>query len=97
MEEIKLNEDLKIFVIDGNKLAYKEEEVQKLAEPEVKQTTFWSPEMNKSKLIINGEPADRYKYSFASCCNPVNGDPISFLRRTLGLKFIVLIVPMPHT
>lgn len=87
MEEIKLNEDLKIFVIDGNKLAYKEEEVQKPAEPEVKQTTFWSPEMNKSKLIINGEPADRYKYSFASCCNPVNGDPIfSFLTANSGLK-----------
>lgn len=87
MEDIKLNEDLKEFVVDVNKLAYKEEEVKKPAESEIKETTFWSPEMNKSKLIINGEPADRYKYSFASCCNPVNGDPIfSFLTAASGLK-----------
>ncbi len=87
MEDIKLNEDLKEFVVDVNKLAYKEEEVKKPLESEIKETTFWSPEMNKSKLIINGEPADRYKYSFASCCNPVNGDPIfSFLTAASGLK-----------
>ena len=87
MEDIKLNEDLKEFVVDVNRLAYKEEEVKKPVESEIKETTFWSPEMNKSKLIINGEPADRYKYSLASCCNPVNGDPIfSFLTAASGLK-----------
>jgi len=87
MEDIKLNEDLKEFVVDVNRLAYKEEEVKKPVESEIKETTFWSPEMNTSKLIINGEPADRYKYSFASCCNPVNGDPIfSFLTAASGLK-----------
>ncbi len=41
----------------------------------------------KSSLRINGESADRYEYSLASCCNPVQGDDVfAYLTLTAGLK-----------
>ncbi len=40
-----------------------------------------------TKLYINGEPADQYEYSFASCCNPLPGDDIfGYLTASSGLK-----------
>ncbi|MEO5582018.1 MAG: TGS domain-containing protein, partial [Saprospiraceae bacterium] len=40
-----------------------------------------------NKLYINGEPADQYEYSFASCCGPVPGDEIfGYLTASSGLK-----------
>lgn len=30
----------------------------------------------KADVFINGEPGTYYAYSFATCCNPVQGDPI---------------------
>ncbi len=30
----------------------------------------------KARLMINGEDAERYSYSLATCCNPVQGDDI---------------------
>ncbi len=41
----------------------------------------------KPRLLINGEPAERFDHTFASCCNPVQGDPIfAFLTSNAGLK-----------
>lgn len=31
---------------------------------------------SKADVFINGEPGTYYAYSFATCCNPVQGDPI---------------------
>jgi GTP pyrophosphokinase len=43
--------------------------------------------LDKPKLMINGEPAERFEYSFASCCNPVQGDQIfAYLTANAGLK-----------
>ena len=40
-----------------------------------------------NKLYINGEPAEQYEYSFASCCGPVPGDDIfGYLTASSGLK-----------
>lgn len=40
-----------------------------------------------NKLYINGEPAEQYEYSFASCCGPVPGDEIfGYLTASSGLK-----------
>ncbi|MBL7797433.1 MAG: bifunctional (p)ppGpp synthetase/guanosine-3',5'-bis(diphosphate) 3'-pyrophosphohydrolase [Saprospiraceae bacterium] len=33
-------------------------------------------QVNKADVFINGEPGTYYAYSFATCCNPVQGDPI---------------------
>ncbi|MCC6462097.1 MAG: bifunctional (p)ppGpp synthetase/guanosine-3',5'-bis(diphosphate) 3'-pyrophosphohydrolase [Saprospiraceae bacterium] len=32
--------------------------------------------INKADVFINGEPGNYYVFSFATCCNPVQGDPI---------------------
>ena len=38
-------------------------------------------------MLINGEPAERFNYTFASCCNPVQGDDIfAYLTANAGLK-----------
>ncbi|MCB0634529.1 MAG: RelA/SpoT family protein [Saprospiraceae bacterium] len=43
--------------------------------------------LDKPRLMINGEPAERFEYSFASCCNPVQGDQIfAYLTANAGLK-----------
>lgn len=43
--------------------------------------------LEKPRLMINGEPAERFEYSFASCCNPVQGDQIfAYLTANAGLK-----------
>lgn len=39
------------------------------------------------RLLINGERATQFDYSFASCCNPVQGDDVfAYLTATAGLK-----------
>jgi GTP pyrophosphokinase len=41
----------------------------------------------KPRLLINGEDATRFDFTFATCCNPVQGDEIfAFLTTTAGLK-----------
>ncbi len=42
---------------------------------------------DKPRLLINGEPAERFDYTFATCCNPVQGDAIfAYLTSNAGLK-----------
>lgn len=42
---------------------------------------------NRSNILVNGEPADMYQYSLATCCNPVHGDEIfAYLTSNQGLK-----------
>ena len=39
------------------------------------------------ELLVNGEPAKQYDYALATCCNPVQGDPIfGYLSATNVLK-----------
>ena len=41
----------------------------------------------RPRLLINGEPAESYQFSIASCCNPVQGDDIfAYLTSNAGLK-----------
>ncbi len=41
----------------------------------------------KATILIDGEPGEHYNYTFANCCNPVQGDEIfAFISRTGGLK-----------
>lgn len=41
----------------------------------------------KTKILVNGEPAELYHYKLANCCNPVQGDDIfAFLTSMEGLK-----------
>ena len=44
-------------------------------------------QLEKPRLRINGESAESFDYSFASCCNPVQGDQIfAYLTANAGLK-----------
>lgn len=88
-DALTISEIFKTFRADGNQLAeIVEEEVVKpepVQEPEVKR----SRKKNdlKPRLLINGEPAERFDYTLASCCNPVQGDQIfAFLTANAGLK-----------
>ena len=41
----------------------------------------------KPRLLINGEPGEQFDYTFANCCNPVQGDQVfAFLTSNAGLK-----------
>ena len=47
-----------------------------------------SDEQNSNPVVyINGEPGEKYDYSFANCCNPIQGDDIfGFIGSGSGLK-----------
>lgn len=41
----------------------------------------------KAQLLIDGESADQYEYSFATCCNPVQGDQVfAYVTTNAGMK-----------
>jgi GTP diphosphokinase / guanosine-3',5'-bis(diphosphate) 3'-diphosphatase len=89
-EDVNLQE-LKKFKVDGIRLHPPQPDQiaaqvhDKARQPEA------APDVPKKsslpKLIINGEPADQYEYSMASCCNPVMGDDVfAFLSTTGGVR-----------
>lgn len=89
--DLSIPDIFKKFVVSGNKLV----EAETLKEPVV-ETSSPRPSVPRKgsrkvdglpRLMINGEPGDRFHYTFASCCNPVQGDHIfAFLTATAGLK-----------
>ena len=82
-------QDLKHFKVEGNKLV---EIVEEPAKPEIKEEKPQvkrprKSEQYKPKLIINGQPADQFEYSLATCCKPVQGDDVfAYLTTNSGLK-----------
>lgn len=83
--------ELKKFSIENHQLVPKVDSKSKATEVEdegemaPKDTQF--EEGDKSRILVNGEPADQYEFSLASCCNPVQGDPIfAFFTSGSGLK-----------
>jgi GTP pyrophosphokinase len=77
LEQVDLSE-LKRFRADGAKLVEIEDKsikadlIPMFPEP----APIRAKPGNKAEVIINGEPGNYYQYSFANCCNPVQGDPI---------------------
>ncbi len=90
LEESKIS-DLKIFEVVQNKLVLKEVKEAPII-PAAKTDT--PPKRIRKKkrekedaILVNGEPASMYQYSFSQCCNPVKGDDIfAYLTSTTGLK-----------
>ncbi|MEM9917671.1 MAG: RelA/SpoT family protein [Bacteroidota bacterium] len=91
MEQINLLE-LRNFRVEGTKLVEKEEEkVEEVIEEPTKPKRLSKKQKRaenfKPRLLINGESADRYDYSLASCCRPVQGDGVfAYTTVNSGLK-----------
>jgi GTP pyrophosphokinase len=45
-----------------------------------------NPAISKAGLLIGGDPAEKYQYSLANCCNPVQGDDIFAYVSMGGMK-----------
>jgi GTP pyrophosphokinase len=89
LQQIDLKE-LKRFRADGVRLVEIEEKSLKTesetAVPEETVTPRIKPG-DKLQVIINGESGNYFKYSFATCCNPVQGDPIfAYVTVSQGIK-----------
>ena len=84
-EEVVLNDLLKPFEVKMHKLV--EIPVEK-PKQEGEKTAAEKPKISaKTKILVNGEPAELYHYKLANCCNPVQGDNIfAFLTSSDGLK-----------
>jgi len=85
MEKVSLNDLLKPFEVKEQKL------VEKLVDkPKTEEIKIEIPKRKispKTKILVNGEPAELYHYKLANCCNPVQGDNIfAFLTSADGLK-----------
>jgi GTP pyrophosphokinase len=90
IEEVNLH-TLRSFEVHGQKMTIKkEEEILTDVLPDdlvVERKRTRKVDEGKRKILINGEPADIYKYSLSTCCNPVQGDDIfAFLSVTGGMK-----------
>jgi len=87
-EDLSIPAIFKKFEVDGNKLVPVEDEQAPADNQERPQPTKKTPpKTSKAQLLINGEPGDQYHYTFASCCNPVQGDDIfAYLTVNAGLK-----------
>lgn len=75
--ELTVEKIFKEFQVEGNSLVEipgKAEE--RVVEQGPAKISDRKKDISKARLAINGEPAERYSYSMASCCNPVQGDDI---------------------
>ncbi len=88
--QLSTNDILKEFDIEQGRLSPKPVEAPVVTStPEQNERTRASraARLPKNQLLVNGEPAAQYNYSLATCCNPVQGDPIfGYLSGTSTLK-----------
>lgn len=90
-DEVKLS-DFKNFKIEHNKIVLLENEHFKEHETEIGVTGIPLPNVipkdaEKMQLLIGGENASHYEFSYATCCNPIPGDKVfAYLTSSAGLK-----------
>ncbi len=72
-EAIDLQDDLKIFKIEKNRLQPVEGDEKTNIPTEPRKSN--KPSI-KTELFINGQPAKEYLYELADCCRPVQGDDV---------------------
>lgn len=81
--QINLIEDLKQFKVENARLITevipKENNIQQVENPR-------KPLTHKPKLLVNGQSADMYEYTMATCCNPVMGDDVFAYLSGNGMK-----------
>lgn len=88
-EKVDLSK-LKSFEIIGQKLVKKEIQINREIIPQQPNEDKLEKESKQTDIplvYINGEPGEKYNYSFANCCNPIQGDDIfGFITSSNGLK-----------
>jgi len=88
-EKVDLSK-LKSFEIIGQKLVKKEVQINREIIVQQPNDDKLEKELKQSDIplvYINGEPGEKYNYSFANCCNPIQGDDIfGFITSSNGLK-----------
>jgi GTP pyrophosphokinase len=80
---------LKEFAVEGGKIIFPTKQPQRTGVTDTEPST--SPSLGKdlvqARINIEGENADQYKYSLATCCNPVVGDEIfAYVTSNAGIK-----------
>ncbi len=87
-DEINLLHALKKFEVKDQRLVEIQPDLPKII-PSIEKKPGPTPTQitSKTKILVNGEPAEQYPYRLANCCNPVQGDSIfAFLTSSEGLK-----------
>ncbi|MBK8491668.1 MAG: bifunctional (p)ppGpp synthetase/guanosine-3',5'-bis(diphosphate) 3'-pyrophosphohydrolase [Saprospirales bacterium] len=89
-EAFNVREELKQFRVEAGRLHEHLPELKPVPVVEEPDQLLVKPKKDftgKTRILVGGEPADQYNYSFASCCNPLPGDDIfAFLSQAAGLK-----------
>ncbi len=91
VDELHIQDVFKPFKEEGGRLVEKPlviepKPVIEEGLPELKRRSEKKP-LVKARLMINGEPGDAYDFTFANCCNPVQGDEVfAYLTSNAGLK-----------
>lgn len=76
----------KIDVEDGEILHHRPKE-KPTSQPQQISPRKLRKKTEKSIILLNEEPGEKFQYSFANCCNPVNGDNIfGFITTKEGIK-----------
>jgi guanosine-3',5'-bis(diphosphate) 3'-pyrophosphohydrolase len=75
LEQVDLRLISKRFQADGIHLVEKAAKTERLP-GKPKNPIVQAKSGNKPEVYLNGEPGTMYKYSFATCCNPMAGDDI---------------------
>lgn len=73
--ELTVERIFKEFMVEGNTLVEIPVRVEDNHLPPGRSVER-KKDMSKARLSINGEPAERYSFTMATCCNPVQGDNI---------------------
>ncbi|MFK7807397.1 MAG: bifunctional (p)ppGpp synthetase/guanosine-3',5'-bis(diphosphate) 3'-pyrophosphohydrolase [Saprospiraceae bacterium] len=85
---INITEELKKFTTEGTKLVRPPKQVILTHKPKSEPSSTPKAASNQeARLRVEGEQADQYGYTLASCCNPVQGDDVfAYLTVSSGLK-----------
>ncbi len=88
IDEININNVLKNFTVENNKLVEIIEEVEEVVPTPASPRRSRKPKYEgKPKLRVGGQDADQYNYQLATCCHPVQGDDVfAYLTATAGMK-----------
>jgi len=78
---------LKEFEVEGGKILFPTKQRTGVTDTEPSTSPALSKEGVQVRISIGGEDAEQYKYSLATCCNPVVGDDIfAYVTSNAGIK-----------